>query len=119
MINRKDSNKARVKRHGRLRNKISGSTESPRLCVYRSNVHIYAQIIDDAKGATLCSASTLEKGFDASGTKKESAKKVGAAIAKKALDAGIKTVVFDRGGYKYHGRVREVAEGARESGLEF
>lgn len=119
MITKKDSNKARVKRHQRLRNKISGTSESPRLCVYRSNAHIYAQIIDDAKGVTICSASTLEKGFDDSGTKKESAKKVGVAIAKKAIDAGVKTVVFDRGGYKYHGRVQEVAAGAREAGLEF
>jgi len=91
----------------------------PRLCVFRSNAHIYAQIIDDVNGKTLVSASSLEKDFEAGETKKETAKKVGAAIAKKALEANIKSIVFDRGGYQYHGRVKELAEGAREGGLEF
>ena len=91
----------------------------PRLCVFRSNKNIYAQIIDDVNGKTLVSASTLEKDFEAGGSKKESAKKVGIAVAKKAVAANIKTVVFDRGGYQYHGRVKELADGAREGGLEF
>ena len=119
MIKKISSNDARKKRHKRMRNKLSGTPECPRLCVFRSNVNIYAQIIDDVNGKTLVSASSLEKGFDADGTKKEVAKKVGAAIAKKAAEADIKTVVFDRGGYQYHGRVKELADGAREGGLEF
>jgi len=119
MINKISSNDARKKRHGKIRNKLSGTPETPRLCVFRSNSNIYAQIIDDVSKTTLVSASTLEKGFDAGGPKKESAKKVGLAVAKKAADAGIKSVVFDRGGYQYHGRVKELAEGAREGGLEF
>lgn len=119
MLKKISSNIARKRRHLRVRNKISGTTEIPRLNVFRSNAHIYAQIIDDVKGTTLVSASTLEKDFDDSGTKKECAKKVGNAVAKKAIAAGIKTVVFDRGGYQYHGRIKELAEGARESGLEF
>jgi len=119
MINKVSSNDARKKRHARMRNKLSGTPETPRLCVFRSNTNIYAQIIDDVNGKTLVSASSLEKGFDADGTKKEVAKKVGAAIAKKAAEADIKTVVFDRGGYQYHGRVKELADGAREGGLEF
>ena len=119
MVKKISSNTSRKRRHQRVRNKISGSSEIPRLNVFRSNVHIYAQIIDDSTGKTLVSASTLEKGFDDAGTKKESAKKIGIAVAKKAIDAGIKKVVFDRGGYNYHGRVKELAEGAREGGLEF
>ena len=119
MIKKVSSNEARLKRHSRIRNKLSGTPEYPRLCVFRSNVNIYAQIIDDVSGKTLVAASSLEKGFDATGTKKETAKKVGIAIAKKAAAANIKTVVFDRGGYQYHGRVKELAEGAREGGLEF
>ena len=119
MIKKVSSNETRKKRHLRVRNKISGTAEVPRLNVFRSNIHIYAQIVDDVKGMTLVSASTLEKDFDNSGTKKEKAKKVGMAVAKKALAAGIKQVVFDRSGYQYHGRVKELAEGAREGGLEF
>lgn len=119
MIKKFDSNTARQKRHKRVRAKVSGTTEAPRLNVFRSNVHIYAQIIDDTTGKTLVSSSSIEKDFDNSGTKKEKAKKVGGILAKKAAEAGIKAVVFDRGGYKYHGRVKELAEGAREGGLEF
>ena len=119
MIKKVSSNKARLKRHARIRRKISGTAETPRLNVFRSNSGIYAQIIDDVSGKTLAAASTLDKGFDGGGTKKEQSKRVGEAIAKKAADAGVKRVIFDRGGYQYHGRVKELAEGARESGLEF
>ena len=119
MIKKVSSNDARKKRHSRIRSKLAGTPEMPRLCVFRSNANIYAQIIDDVNGNTLVSASSLDKGFEAGGSKKESAKKVGAAVAKKAIEAGIKAVVFDRGGYQYHGRVKELAEGAREGGLEF
>jgi len=119
MIKRVSSNEARLKRHARIRRKISGTAEAPRLNVFRSNANIYAQIIDDASGVTLVSASTLEKDFEGGGTKKEQAKKIGLAVGKKAVAAGIKKVVFDRGGYQYHGRVKELAEGAREGGLEF
>ena len=118
MIKKTSSNDARVKRHTRMRGKVSGTPEKPRLNVFRSNSNIYAQIIDDTNGKTLVSASSIEKGFEG-GTKKESARKVGIAVAKKAVDANIKCVVFDRGGYQYHGRVKELAEGAREGGLEF
>ncbi|MCL1792735.1 MAG: 50S ribosomal protein L18 [Oscillospiraceae bacterium] len=119
MIIKTSSNEARKKRHAKIRNKLSGTPEFPRLCVFRSNANIYAQIIDDTCGKTLVSASSLEKDFEAGESKKESAKKVGLAIAKKAAGANIKTVVFDRGGYQYHGRVKELADGAREGGLEF
>ncbi len=119
MVNKKDKNIQRLKRHKRVRGKISGTTECPRLAVYRSNKNISAQIIDDTKGVTLVSASTLEAGFEGIGSNKEAAKKVGEAIAKKALDKGIETVVFDRGGYIFHGRVSELAAGAREGGLKF
>lgn len=119
MISRKDSNINRLKRHARVRAKISGTAEKPRLCVYRSTKHIYAQIIDDVKGVTLASASSNVKGFDKDGGNKEGARAVGAAIAKAAIDKGITEVVFDRGGYIYHGRVKELADGARESGLKF
>ena len=119
MINKKDKNVARLKRHARVRYKISGTSERPRLCVYRSNAHIYAQIIDDVTGKTLVSASTLEKDFEGIGSNKEAAKKVGLAVAKKAKAAGIEEVVFDRGGYLYHGRVQALADGAREGGLKF
>lgn len=119
MVSKKDKNIQRLKRHKRIRAKISGTTECPRLAVYRSNKNISCQIIDDTKGVTLVSASTLEAGFEGIGSNKEAAKKVGLAIAKKALDKGIETVVFDRGGYIYHGRVSELAEGAREGGLKF
>jgi len=114
-----DSNKARLKRHKRVRAKIIGSAECPRLNVYRSLNHIYAQIIDDVKGATLIAASTMDKAYDGYGGNKEAAKKVGLEIAKKAAEKGIAQVVFDRGGYLYHGRIQELADGAREGGLKF
>ncbi len=119
MVSKKDKNAQRLKRHTRVRGKISGTTERPRLAVYRSNANIYAQIIDDVKGVTLCSASTVEKDFDGIGSNKEAAKKVGKKLAEKALAGGITEVVFDRGGYIYHGRVSELAAGAREGGLKF
>ena len=119
MTSKKDSNKQRLLRHKRVRGKISGTAECPRLDVFRSNKHIYAQVIDDVTGRTLCAASTLEKGFEGLGSNKEAAEKVGKMIAEKAIALGIKTVVFDRGGYVYHGRVQELAEGAREGGLKF
>ena len=119
MVSRKDSNKARLHRHTRVRGKISGTAERPRLAVYRSLNNIYAQLIDDVNGVTLAAASTLDKDFDGYGGNKEAAKKVGLAIAKKAADKQITEVVFDRGGYLYHGRVMELAEGAREGGLKF
>ena len=119
MITRKDSTRSRLKTHVRVRAKISGTAERPRLCVYRSNANISAQIIDDVKGVTLASASTLEKDFEGIGSNKAAAKKVGATIAERAKAKGITEVVFDRGGYLYHGRVSELAEGAREGGLKF
>lgn len=122
MITKDSKNSTRQKRHLRLRKKITGTSERPRLNVYRSLNNIYAQIIDDTKGITLVSASTLDqelKNDPVHGGNKESAKKVGALVAKKALEAGIKNVVFDRGGYIYHGRVKELADAAREAGLEF
>ncbi len=119
MVSRIDSNKARIKRHARVRGKISGTAERPRLSVYRSLSNIEAQIIDDVKGVTLCSASTYEKDFTEYGGNKEAAKKIGELIAKRAAEKGITEVVFDRGGYVYHGRVAELAEGAREGGLKF
>ena len=102
-----------------MRFKISGTPERPRLSVFRSEKHIYAQIIDDVAGNTLVSAASNEKGFDGSGSNKEGARKVGQLVAERALAKGIDTVVFDRGGYVYHGRVQELADGAREGGLKF
>ena len=119
MVTRKDSNQARLKRHKRVRAKISGTAERPRLCVYRSNANISAQIIDDVAGVTLVSASTLEKAFEGNGGNKAAARIVGKTIAERAAAKGITEVVFDRGGYLYHGRVSELAEGAREGGLKF
>ena len=119
MIKRPDTNAQRLKRHKRVRGKISGTPECPRLNVFRSEANIYAQIIDDVAGKTLVSASSLEKSFKGSGANIEGAKKVGQLVAEKAKAAGITTVVFDRGGYVYHGRVAALAEGAREGGLEF
>ncbi len=119
MIKRPNTSAQRIKRHKRIRAKISGTPVRPRLDVFRSKANIYAQIIDDVAGVTLCSASTVEKGFDGYGGNKEAARKVGLTIAERALEKGIKTVVFDRGGYVYHGRIQELAEGAREGGLEF
>lgn len=119
MVSRQDSNKARQKRHTRVRSKISGTAECPRLNVYRSLSHIYAQLIDDVKGVTLASASTVEKDFEEYGGNKAAAHKVGELLAKRAAEKGITDCVFDRGGYIYHGRVQELADGAREGGLKF
>ncbi|MBR3096539.1 MAG: 50S ribosomal protein L18 [Bacteroidales bacterium] len=119
MIKRPDTRGQRIKRHNRVRGKISGTAERPRLCVFRSENHIYAQIIDDVAGNTLVSASSVEKEFEGKGGNMEAAKKIGAAIAERALQKGIEEVVFDRGGYIYHGRVKALAEGAREGGLKF
>ena len=119
MIKKIDSNAARIKRHRRVRKNISGTAERPRLNVYRSLNHIYAQIIDDVNGVTLVAASSMDKDFTEYGGNCEAAKAVGNAVAKKALEKGIKAVVFDRGGYLYHGRVAALAEGAREGGLDF
>lgn len=119
MINRPNTKAQRLHRHKRVRGKVSGTPERPRLNVFRSETNIYAQIIDDTKGVTLVSASSLEKGFEGPGSNCEAAKKVGEAIAERARAKGIETVVFDRGGYLYHGRVKALAEGAREGGLQF
>ena len=114
-----DKNKSRIRRRKRVRSKITGTAECPRLNVFRSSQHIYAQVIDDVKGVTLAAASSTEKGFEGFGGNVEAAKKVGQMIAEKAKAAGITDVVFDRGGYVYHGRVAALAEGAREGGLNF
>ena len=122
MINLKDKNTERVKRHARVRNKISGTAERPRLCVYRSLTKIYAQIIDDVKGVTIAAASSLDKDLVEAlkgKNKTEQAKIVGEAVAKKALKKNVTTVVFDRSGYIYTGRVEALANGAREAGLVF
>ena len=119
MIKRPDTNAQRLKRHKRVRAKVSGTPERPRLNVFRSEKNIYAQLIDDVNGVTLCSASSVEKDFGASGSNKEGARLVGKTIAERAVAKGIEDVVFDRGGYVYHGRVMELAEGAREGGLKF
>ena len=119
MIKRPDTRGQRIKRHNRVRGKISGTAERPRLSVFRSENHIYAQIIDDVAGKTLVSASSVEKDFEGSGSNKEGARKVGKLVAERAVKAGIEEVVFDRGGYIYHGRVKALAEGAREGGLKF
>ncbi len=117
MVKKPNSNQARLRRHARVRTKISGTAARPRLNVFRSSKHIYAQIIDDIAGVTLASASTMDKDFTGNGGNIEAAKAVGNKIAKVALEKGITTVVFDRGGYIYHGRVKALAEGAREGGL--
>lgn len=119
MVKKPDKNTARLKRHARVRKKISGTAARPRLNVFRSAKHIYAQLIDDVAGVTLASASSMEKGFEGFGGNKEAAKKVGMAIAQKAQEKGTSEIVFDRSGYIYHGRVKELAEGAREGGLKF
>ena len=119
MVKSFDKNAQRLHRHVRVRGKISGTPERPRLSVFRSNANIYAQIIDDVNGVTLVSASTLEKEFEGATGNKEAARKVGALVAERAKAKGIEEVVFDRGGYVYHGRVAELAEGAREGGLKF
>ena len=119
MVSRQDSNIARNKRHVRVRGKISGTAECPRLNVYRSLANIYVQLIDDVAGVKLAQASTVEKDFAQYGGNVEAAKAVGKKLAERATEKGIKECVFDRGGYVYHGRVAAVAEGAREGGLEF
>ena len=119
MIKRPDTRAQRIKRHARVRGKISGTAERPRLSVFRSENHIYAQIIDDVNGVTLVSANTLEKEFEGATGNCEAAKKVGAVLAERAKEKGIEEVVFDRGGYVYHGRIAALADGAREAGLKF
>ena len=119
MVKKTDRKAERLRRHARVRRKISGTAECPRLCVFRSNNNLYVQVIDDVKGNTLASASTLDKEVKTKHSNKEAAKEVGALIAKRALEKNIKTVVFDRGGYIYHGVVKELAEAARKGGLKF
>ena len=119
MITKTDRKAERQRRHARVRRKISGTAECPRLCVFRSNNNIYVQIIDDVKGNTLAQASTLDKEVKTKHSNIEAAKEVGELIAKKALEKNIKQVVFDRGGYIYHGVVKALAESARNGGLEF
>lgn len=122
MIKRIDKNMIRLRKHERVRIKISGTAERPRLCVFRSSKHIYAQIIDDVSSTTLVAASSLDEALkgklEYSGNK-NAAKEVGKLIGSKAIEKGIKQIVFDRGGYLYHGRIKELADGAREAGLEF
>ena len=119
MITKTNRKLERERRHRRVRTKISGTPECPRLCVFRSNTNLYAQVIDDVNGVTLASASTLDKEVKTKASNIEAAKEVGTLVAKRAIKAGIKTVVFDRGGYIYHGKVKALAEAAREAGLEF
>ena len=119
MVKITDRQMERRRRHVRVRRKISGTAERPRLCVYKSNTNLYVQIIDDVAGNTLVSASTLDKEVKTKHANKEAAKEVGALIAKRAADKKIESVVFDRGGYIYHGVVKELAEAARENGLKF
>ena len=119
MVSKVNKNAMRLKRHVRVRGKVSGTPERPRLNVFRSNANIYAQIIDDVNGVTLVAANTLEKEFEGATGNCEAAKKVGAALAERAKAKGIEEVVFDRGGYIFHGRVAALAEGAREAGLKF
>lgn len=118
MIAKIDKNKVRLKRHARVRAKLAGTAERPRLNVYRSNKHIYAQIIDDTNGVTIAQSSSKNLGLD-NGSNVEAAKQVGEAVAKAAVDKGVTAVVFDRGGYLYHGRIQALAEAARENGLQF
>lgn len=119
MVSRQDANKARKRRHQRVRRKISGTVDCPRLNVYRSLSNIYVQLIDDVAGVTLAQASTVEKDFTAYGGNIEAAKAVGKTLAERAKAKGIEQCVFDRGGYVYHGRVAAVADGARQGGLKF
>lgn len=119
MFKKENRQASRVRRHERVRTKVQGTTERPRLSVYRSEKNIYAQIIDDIKGVTLVQASSIDKDFEGIGSNTEAAKKVGQAVAERAKAAGIDKVVFDRGGYIYHGRVQALADAAREAGLEF
>lgn len=120
MIKKECRSKIRVQKHKKIRNKISGTSERPRLCVFRSNNHIYAQIIDDVKGATIVASSTLDKDFALDKKNNvEAAAAIGVNIAKKAVEKGIESVVFDRGGYVYHGKIKALADAARENGLIF
>ena len=119
MITKTNRKAERTRRHLRVRRKISGTTECPRLCVYRSNKNIFVQVVDDTKATTIVSASTLDKEVKTKHSNKEAAKEVGTLIAKRALEKKIKSVVFDRGGYIYHGVVKELADAAREAGLDF
>jgi large subunit ribosomal protein L18 len=114
----RDRQLARDRRHRRVRKKVRGTPERPRLAVFRSNKHVYAQVIDDVHGRTLAAASTVEKDFDGSTATVEAAKKIGKLVGERALEAGVSSVVLDRGGFRYHGRVAGVADGAREAGLE-
>lgn len=119
MVKKLNRKAERTRRHIRVRTKVSGTAECPRLCVYRSNTNIYAQIIDDVAGVTLVSASSLDKEVKTKHANKEAAKEVGSLIAKRAVEKNIETVVYDRGGYIYHGVIKELAEAAREAGLKF
>ena len=119
MITKTNRKAERIRRHIRVRTKISGTAERPRLCVYRSNKNLFVQVIDDVNGVTLAQASTLDKEVKTKHANKEAAKEVGALVAKRAIEKNIKSVVYDRGGYVYHGVVKELAEAAREAGLEF
>ena len=119
MIKKIDRKAERERRHARVRNKVSGTADRPRLCVFRSNSNLYAQIIDDVAGNHLVQASTLDKEVKTKLSNKEAAKEVGSLVAKRALEKNIKEVVFDRGGYIYHGVIKELAEAAREGGLTF
>ncbi|UJF27041.1 50S ribosomal protein L18 [Planococcus sp. 107-1] len=120
MITKLDKNASRKKRHARVRSKITGTAERPRLNVFRSNKYIYAQLIDDTNGVTLVSASSMEKDFTGESTGNlEAAAKIGETIAKRATEQGLNSIVFDRGGYLYHGRIKALAEAARENGLQF
>ena len=119
MVSKTNRKLERKRRHVRVRTKISGTAECPRLCVFRSNTNVYAQVIDDSKGVTLVQASTLDKEVKTKHANKEAATEVGKLVAKRALEKNIKTVVYDRGGYVYHGVVKALAEAAREAGLEF
>ncbi len=120
MITKADKNAVRRKRHARVRTRLSGTEARPRLNVFRSNKHIYAQLIDDVNGVTLASASTLDKEINLdSSSNLDAAVKIGELVAKRAVEKGVKTVIFDRGGYLYHGRIKALADAARENGLEF
>jgi large subunit ribosomal protein L18 len=119
MIRKIDNNEIRLRIHKRIRRKVQGTAERPRLAIFRSVAHIYAQVIDDAKGSTLVSASSVEKAAKTNGGNVAAAKAIGKTVAERAKEKGIKRVVFDRGGYQYHGRVKALADAAREAGLEF
>jgi len=119
MIRKTEMKQIRARIHKRIRRKLAGSPERPRLAIFRSVAHIYAQVIDDSRGTTLVSASSVDKGAKTNGGNVAAAKTIGKLVAERAKDKGIKSVVFDRGGYKYHGRVKALADAAREAGLEF